>query len=157
MSRLDQLTPHKEYYRWKNVNFCCVCGDNKAGNRYTKIFSTVGKEKELSVQIYSLTGIKVEQHEENAQSLKVCRTWEGKLTKSNQFKTSATSTLQTIRERATAKRCLNFSPCKTTTQTSKRTNTNAELEIRSIANSMMKDLHFSKNKTVNFRPGSMFL
>ena len=142
MSRPDQFTPRKEYYRWKNVNFCCVCGDDKAGNRYTKIFSTIGKEKELSAQIYSLTGIKVEQHEENAQSLKVCRTCEGKLTKSNQFKSSATSTLETIRERATAKRCLNFSPCKTATQTSKRTNTNAELEVRSIANSMIKDLHF---------------
>ena len=134
MSRPDQLTPRKEYYRWKNVNFCCVCGDNKAGNRYTKIFSTVGKEKKLSVQIYSLTGIKVEHFEENAQSLKVCRTCEGKLTKSNQFKSSAISTLENIRERATAKRCLNFSPCKTTAQASKRTNTDAELEVRSIAN-----------------------
>ena len=134
MSRPDQLTPRKEYYRWKNVNFCCVCGDDKAGNRYTKIFSAIGKEKKLSVQIYSLTGIKVEHFEENAQSLKVCRTCEGKLTKSNQFKSSAISILKTIRERATAKRCLNFSPCKTTAQASKRTNTDAELEVRSIAN-----------------------
>lgn len=132
MSRLDHLTPRKEYYRWKNVNFCCVCGDDKAGNRYTKVFSTVGEEKKLSVQIYSLTGIKVEHFDENAQSLKVCRTCEGKLTKSNQFKSSATSTLETIRERATAKRCLNFSPCKATSEASKRANTDAELEVRSI-------------------------
>ena len=134
MSRPDQLTPRKQYYRWKNVNFCCVCGDDKASNRYTKIFSTIGKEKKLSVQIYSLTGIKVEHFEENAQSLKVYRACKGKLTKSNQFKSSAISALETVRERATAKRCVNFSPCKTTTQASKRTNTDAELEVRSIAN-----------------------
>ena len=98
MSRPDQLTPRKQYYMWKNVNFCRVCGDDKAGNRYTKIFSTIGKEKKLSVQIYSLTGIKVEHFAETAQSLKVCRAWEGKLTKSNQFNSSAISALETIRE-----------------------------------------------------------
>ena len=31
-----QLTPQKEYYRWKNVNFCCVCGDDKSPSRFTK-------------------------------------------------------------------------------------------------------------------------
>ena len=25
-----QLTPLKEYYKWKNGNFCCVCGDDKS-------------------------------------------------------------------------------------------------------------------------------
>ncbi len=136
MSRPGQLTPRKEYYRWKNVNLCCVCGDDKAGNRYTKIFSSVGKEKKLSEQIFSLTGIKVEHFEENAQLLKVWGVCEGKLTKSNQFKSSAIGTLETIREKATAKRCLNFSPCKTTTQASKRTNTDAEPEVRNIANTI---------------------
>ena len=127
------------------MNLCCVCGDDKAGNRYTKIFSSFGKEKKLSEQIFSLTGIKVEHFEENAQLLKVCRVCEGKLTKSNQFKSSAIGTLETIREKATAKRCLNFSPRKTTTQASKRTNTDAEPEVRNIANTT-KQHFFKRNR-----------
>lgn len=60
-----QNTPLKHYCRWKNVNFCSVCGNDKSSSRYTKIFSTVGKEKKLSEQIYSLTNIKLQESDSN--------------------------------------------------------------------------------------------
>ena len=117
-----QNTPRKYYYRWKNVNFCSVCGDDKSSSRYTKIFSTVGKEKRLSEQIYSLTNFKLQESDSNAQSLKICRSCEGKLVKSNDFKSCAVATLESIQEQATSKRCLTFSPSKSGSQTEKRVN-----------------------------------
>ena len=117
-----QSTPRKYYCRWKNVNFCSVCGDDKSSSRYTKIFSTVGKEKKLSEQIHSLTNFKLQESDTNAQSLKICRCCEGKLVKLNDFKSCAVATLENIHEQATPKRCLTFSPSKFGSQTEKRTN-----------------------------------
>ena len=125
------------YCRWKNVNFCCVCGDDKSSSRYTKIFSTVGKEKKLSEQIHSLTNFKLQESDTNAhsltnfklqesdtnaQSLKICRSCEGKLMELNDFKSCAVATLESIQEQATPKRCLTFSPSKSGSQMEKRTN-----------------------------------
>ena len=121
----EQVTPRKHYYKWKNVSFCCVCGDDKSSSRFTKIFSTVGKEKRLSEQIYSLTTLKLEESDNNAQFLKVCRSCEGKLIKSNKFKNSAVATLESIRDKASSKRCLTFSPAKSGPETSKRMNVEA--------------------------------
>ncbi|CAB4039107.1 PREDICTED: uncharacterized protein LOC107326879 [Paramuricea clavata] len=122
-----QLTPLKEYYKWKNGNFCCVCGDDKSGSRFTKIFSTAGKEKGLSEQIYSLTSIYLGESDGNAQSLKICRSCEGKLIKSHEFKSCAVATLESNREKTSSKRCLNFSPVKSDPPTGKRVNVEAEL------------------------------
>ena len=119
-------TPRKEYYKWKNVNHCCVCGDDKSGSRFTKIFSTIGKEKKLSEQIYSLTSLNIQESDNNAQYLKVCRSCEGKLVKAYEFKGCALSTLEAIREKASSKRCLNFSPDKNDDQTGKKVNSEAE-------------------------------
>ncbi len=117
-----QLTPRKEYYRWKSVNFCCVCGDDKSPSRFTKVFSAVGRQKKLSELICSLTHFELEESDSNAGSLKVCRSCEGKLTKSAAFQTCAITTLQSIREKASSKRCLTFSPSKSASQTEKRIN-----------------------------------
>ena len=87
-----KLTPRKEYYRCKNVNFCCVCGDDKSPSRFTKLFSTVGKQKKLSKLIYSLTNFELEESDNNAECLKVCRSCERKLEKSADFQTCAIAT-----------------------------------------------------------------
>ncbi|CAB4036141.1 PREDICTED: uncharacterized protein LOC107326879, partial [Paramuricea clavata] len=89
-----QLTPRKEYYRWKNVNFCCVCGDDKSSSSFTKVFSAIGKEKKLSELIGSLTKFELEESDSSAGSLKVCRSCERKLTKSADFQTCVITTLQ---------------------------------------------------------------
>ena len=123
-----QLTPRKEYYRWKNVNFCCVCGDDKSPSRFTKVFSTVGRQKKLSKLICSLTKFELEESDSNAGSLKICRSCEGKLTKSADFQTCAIATLQSIREKASSKRCLNFSPSKSGPQSEKRINVETSSE-----------------------------
>jgi hypothetical protein len=119
-----QITPRdrKEYYRWKNVNFCCVCGDDKSPSRLTKVFSAIGKEKKLSDLICSLTTFELDESDSSAGSLKVCRSCEGKLTKSADFQTCAITTLQSIREKASSKRCLTFSPSKSGSGTEKRIN-----------------------------------
>ena len=117
-----QLTPRKEYCRWKDVIFCCLCGDDKSSSRFTKVFSSVGKQKKLSELICWLTNFELTEADSNAGSLKVCRSCEGKLAKSADFQTCVITTLQSIREKASSKRCLTFSPSKSESQAEKRVN-----------------------------------
>ena len=145
----SKLTPRKQYYKWKNGNFCCVCGEDKLPSRFTKIFSTVGKKKKLCEQIYSLTNFVLEESDGNAQFLKVCRSCEGKLTKTADFKTSAIATLQSIREKGSSKRCLTFSPDKTISPTEKRVNTETSEEHTGEANQAEMDAGSISDVEVN--------
>ena len=145
-----KLTPRKEYYRWKNVNFCCVCGDDKSPSRFTKLFSTVGKQKKLSKLIYSLTNFELEESDNNAECLKVCRSCERKLEKSADFQTCAIATLQSVREKASSKRCLTFSPSKSGPQTEKRISAETSMENQteedqvSIDTDSVHDIEYEK-------------
>lgn len=136
-----QLTPRKEYYGWKNVIFCCLCGDDKSTSRFTKVFSSVGKQKKISELICSLTNFELTESDSNAGSLKVCRSCEGKLTKSADFQTCATTTLQSIREKVSSKRCLRFSPSKSESQAEKRVNVEILGENEADENQVEFDIH----------------
>ena len=100
-------TPRKEYFEWKNVDHCCLCGSSNNSDRFTNIFSVVGKRKDLASKIKVALNVNVCCGEG---SLKICRICERKLNSFNDFISTSKSVLESVRERGTSKRCLNFSP-----------------------------------------------
>lgn len=106
----SQTTPRKEYFTWKNVDYCCLCGTTNHKDRFTNIFSVPGQRKSLPQQIENVLGIKITC---TGASLRICRNCELKINNFSKYKTSATSVLLGLKEKVTSKRCLNFSPQKT--------------------------------------------
>ena len=104
----SQTTPRKEYFTWKNVDYCCLCETTSHADRFTNIFSVPGKRKALPQQIENVLGIKITLGE----SLRICRNCELKINNFSKFKTSATSVLLGLKEKVSSKRCLTFSPQK---------------------------------------------
>ena len=105
----SQTTPRKNYSKWKNVAYCCLCGSTSNSDRFTNINSACGKRKALRKKIQNVVGIDLE---ETTSHLPICRVCERKINNFTAFKASAMKVLEGIRETTTSKRCLIFSPAK---------------------------------------------
>ena len=104
----SQTTPRKEYFTWKNVDYCCLCGTTNHRDRFINIFSVPGQRKSLPQQIENVLGMRIS----TGSPLRICRNCELKINNFSKFKSSATSVLLGLKEKVTSKRCLNFSPQK---------------------------------------------
>ena len=100
-------TPRKEYFTWKNVDYCCLCETSDNSDRFTNIFSVPGQRKALPQKIKNLLGTKMTTGLTGA-SLRICRSCELRINNFSKYKTSASSVLMSLKEIVTSKRCLKF-------------------------------------------------
>ena len=106
MANASKGTPRKEYVKWKNVDYCCLCGSTNNPIKFTNVCSVPGKQKKLASKIK--VTLSVDTGCEG--SLKICSACERKLNNFTDFIHTSKPVLESVRERASSKRCLNFSP-----------------------------------------------
>lgn len=94
----SQTTPQKEYFKWKNVDYCCLCETTNCPDQFTNIFSVPGQRKALPQQIEYVLGIKIA----TGVSLRICRSCELKINSLSKFKTSAMAILEGLKEKASS-------------------------------------------------------
>ncbi len=106
---LKEATPRKKYYKGA-INICCLCGQDKFSDKFTDIFSAVGRRKRIAEAIENVLGIRYEDIE--GRPTKVCRSCQSKLDGFDKFKRMALEINKNITGQVTSKRCLVFSPNK---------------------------------------------
>ena len=93
-------TPRKEYVKWKNVDYCCLCGSTKNPNKFTNVFSAPGKRKKIAFKIKVTLNVNIC----GEGSLRICRVCERKLNNFTDFVHRPKPILESVIERASSKR-----------------------------------------------------
>ena len=106
MASASKDTPKKEYVKWKNVDYCCLRGSTNNPDKFTNVFSAPGKRKKLVFKIKVTLSVNIC----GEGSLWICRVCERKLNNFTDFVHTSKPILESVKERASSKRCLNFSP-----------------------------------------------